>query len=313
MYIFSGITGANTKIPCGYSTLDSMMILTGSTSHALGSRLAAALGAPTVDAEIRRFPDKEAYVRILSDVSGRDVCLVQNLYPDEGIVEFILLCDALREAGARNIIGVVPYFGYARQDRIFNPGEAVSARAVARIVEPSIDDLITVDLHKSDNLSFFSIPTAEISAAASIGAFFKARAMECPLVVSPDKGAAQRAETVASVMGCDWTFLNKKRLDAQTVVIDVGDTAVEGRDVLIVDDIISTGGTVARAATLLKERGAQRVYVACTHGLFADDARAKIVQAGCDELFSTDTLENDAETVSIAGALATELKKRLQK
>ena len=281
-----------------------MFIVGGSASKALSVALAAEMGIKLAQIEIRQFPDGDRYVRILDDLKGEDVLLVQTTHPDEKLVELLLIQDALREMGVRRIITVIPYYGYARQDRLFRKGEAVSARAVARVIEMQSDAVVLVDVHSELLFDYFSIPVVHVSSMYEIGKFLKEQGVD--VVVAPDKGAMNRARIAAEVVGCRWDYLEKVRIDGSNVRIAPKNLDVSGMRVAIVDDIISTGGTIATATEQMKSQGAESVIAVCTHGLFSGNAMERL--RVCDAVYSCDTLESKRSSVSVAPAIAKELR-----
>jgi len=282
-----------------------MMVLGGSTSKSLAMDLANVLSLEYVQAHTKRFPDGEAYVRIERETLDKEVVLVQNTYPDGNLVELLLLLDAARGLGADKITCVIPYFGYARQDRRFNPGEALSAKVMLRHLEMEMDRLLTIDLHKPDVLEWFArAPAKDLRAAPAIGGYFGDYGID--LVLGPDKGAAMRAEEVAKIIGCESDHLEKTRLSGTEVMIAPSHIGAKGKTVLIVDDIISTGGTIVAACNELKRLGASKVYAACTHGLFTGGAVERL-KGACDIVVSTNTLESEVSKISVAKVVAQEL------
>lgn len=282
-----------------------MMILGGSTSKSLAEDLAKVLGLEYVQATTKRFPDGEGYVRIERETLEKEVVLVQNTYPDSNLVELLLLLDAARGLGAEKVTCVIPYFGYARQDRRFNPGEALSAKVMLRHLEMEMDRLLTIDLHKPDVLEWFArAPAKDLKAAPAIGEYFMDHGID--LVLGPDKGAVQRASEVANVIGCESDHLQKVRLSGTEVEITPSQVDARGKAVLIVDDIISTGGTIIAASNELKRLGARKVYASCTHGLFTGGAVDKL-SGVCDLVVSTNTLESEVSKISVAKVVAKEL------
>ena len=281
-----------------------MYIVGGSASKALSAALAAEMGLKLAQIEIKRFPDGDAYVRILDDLKGEDVVVVQTTHPDEKLIELFLIQDALREMGVGRIITVVPYYGYARQDRLFQKGEAVSARAMARMIEMQSDAVVLVDVHSTLLLGYFSVPVIHVSSMHPIGEFLKSEGVQ--MVIAPDKGAVERARTAAEVVGCQWDHLEKVRIDGSNVRIAPKNLDVNGMKVAIVDDIISTGGTIATAAEQLKSQGAASVIAVCTHGLFSGNAMERL--RVCDAVYSCDTLESKRSSISVASAISAELK-----
>jgi len=275
-----------------------MKVLCGSTSKSLATDLANRLGTKCIQAITKRFPDGECYVRIEEEGLDKEIVIVQNTYPDSSLVELFLLQDAARGLGAEKITTVVPYLGYGRQDRRFNPGEALSAQVMLKHLAVDTDRLFTIDLHKPDILRWFTKPgSKDLTATTAIGNYFAKS--EVDLVLAPDKGASQRAAEVAHVLGCANDHLTKTRLSGSEVVIQPSRLDVKGKTVLIVDDIISTGGTIIAATNELKRIGAKRVYAVCTHGLFIGGALDKLKKV-CDQVVSTNTLENEVSEISVA-------------
>jgi ribose-phosphate pyrophosphokinase len=252
----------------------------------------------------KRFPDGELYVRVGGRLEGEDVVLVQSTRTDRDVVELLLLEDAVREAGAQKLFLVVPYFGYARQDRRFFPGEPVSSRSLARHAAIDADAIVTVDLHSPGILPSFGKPAFEASGIPAIARRLKERPVD--LLVSPDKGGIDRVKRMASILDRPWIALEKKRIDSERVELYLPSELpidLNGKFVVILDDVISTGGTVVEAAKLLKRRGVGAITAACTHGLFLKDAFERI-KAVTDDLYSTDTLDNPAEKASVAPDIA---------
>ena len=284
------------------STADNMRIVGGSASRRLAGALAESLEAPISEVEVARFPDGECYVRIENDLDGQDVVIVQTAWPDPNIVELMLLQDAVREMRASSVTTVVPYFGYARQDKKFKEGEPISARALARAIRSQTDRFLTVDVHAAGVMSWFDgMPALSVSAHAEIGMFLRERDIE--LVLSPDEGRWENAKHVADAVGCEADFLVKERLDGENVMMTPKSLGAGGRRVAIVDDIISTGGTIVKASEQLRKQGAESIIAMCTHGVFAGNAIPKLKTA-CDEVHSTDTIENPTTSVTVAPEIA---------
>jgi len=280
-----------------------MYIIGGTASESIAKDLCKELKAPYLKNISKRFPDGELYIRILEDISKEHVIIVQTTHPDQNIIELFLLQDALKEAGARKITVVIPYFGYARQDQQFNKGEPISAKAIAELISSKADKVITVDPHKEYILDFFTIPAVSCSAVPKLDQYLNKK-KNIDLVLAPDKGALERAKQASKIIGCELDYMEKTRIDGKTVRIEPKNLNVLNKNVAIIDDIISTGGTMAKSIKQLKKQGAKKVYVACTHGLFAGDAIQKLKAAGCDEIISTDTIQSDYSKVKIASCLA---------
>lgn len=268
----------------------------------LASELAKNLGATLASVESKRFPDDECYVRIEDDLDGEEVVIVQTAWPDKNIIELLLLQDAAREFEVASITTVVPYFGYARQDKKFKEGEPVSARALARSIQLQSDEFLTVDVHAPSVITWFdSIPAKNVSAHPEVGAFL--RRQEIEMVLSPDEGRWENAKRVASVAGCEADFLVKERLDGEAVRVTPKSLDVSGKKVAIVDDIISTGGTIVKASEQLRAHGAVGIIAVCTHGVFSSDAVSRLRKA-CNDVYTTDTIENPATAITVAPQVA---------
>ncbi len=282
-----------------------MHVIGGPASTALAERISRELGnVPFGIPFSKRFPDGELYIRIGGRMTGEDVVLVQSSRTDQDLIELLLLAEAIREAGSRRLVIVVPYFGYARQDRSFFPGEPVSARAMTRHLELDADAVVTVDLHSPLTLQGFTKPVFEASGIPAIARLLRERPVD--LLVSPDKGGVGRVRRLAELLDKPWMALEKRRIDSDHVELALPASVpvdLEGKQTVIVDDVISTGGTIVEAAKLLRRQRVRAVSAACTHGLFLRDAFERI-KAVTDELFSTDTLVNPAEKASVAPDIA---------
>ncbi len=287
-----------------------MHVIGGSASTDLAERISRELGnAPFGVPFLKRFPDGELYLRVGGNFQNEDVVIVQSTRTDEDLLELLLLQDAVREGGARRSFVVVPYFGYARQDRRFFPGEPISSRALARHVELDADMVVTVDLHSPLTLGHFRKPSFEASAIPAFARQLRQRPVD--VLVSPDKGGADRVRRLAEILGRPWFALEKKRIDSEHVELRLPDAlgvSFTGKHVTIFDDVISTGGTIVEAARLLRQNGAAAITTACTHGLFLRDAFERI-KAVADDIYATDTLHNGAQKVSVAPDIARLLEK----
>tara|TARA_B100000287_G_scaffold175752_1_gene165747 strand:+ start:90 stop:1019 length:930 start_codon:yes stop_codon:yes gene_type:complete len=305
-----------------------MPVLSGASGGEIAEILAPLLGMEHVSLESRRFPDGEAYVRVplnsIEDVRSEDVVLVSNTYPDSGIIQTILLLGAIRDVrkgdlsnlkgeleGEEDDVGpglylAIPYYGYARQDKRFSAGESVSARVIADIVSEFCDGMTILDLHAPEVLEGFDLPVEFVSSMPEIADSLQQRVVP-DFILSPDKGAISRASEVASLVGCEFSYLEKTRIDAHTIEHTPKDLDVSGKIVAIVDDMISTGGTICRASDALRRQGAKEVHAACTHGLFTGGALSRLANH-VDGVYTTDSLPNPRASVSAAPALARGLK-----
>jgi len=279
-----------------------MYVIGGTASKTVAEDLSKEIHASLAKTISKRFPDDELYIRILDDVSGEDVIIVQTTYPDSNIVELFLLQNAVREAGAKEVTVVTPYLGYGRQDKKFGDGEPISAKAIASLISLNADKVVTVDPHKQHILDFFTIPAFSCSAVPELAIYLKEKDID--MVLAPDKGALDRAKQASSIIDCDFDYMEKTRIDGATVEIKPKNLEAQNKNVAIIDDIISTGGTMAKSIKELKKHGAKKIFVACTHGLFAAEAVKKLVSAGCNEIISTDTIKSDFSKVKIAPCIS---------
>lgn len=288
-----------------------LMIIQGSASPKLSGRIAKELGAHLSKPELKRFPDGELYVRLTEEPRGREAVVVQSLRPpqDENLFELLLLLDTARDLGAKKVVAVIPYFCYARQDRRFKPGEAISLKTIIKLIEEtSPDEIITVDIHEDPSLNYFSVPVKNLTAMPLLGKYLSGIDLKNPVMIGGDQGSEKRAEMVAMELGVDHDYLVKERITPTTVVMRPKRLDVSGRDVIIVDDIISTGSTVVEAAKVLRRQGAKRVYAACTHPVLVGNAIEKLRKAGVEKIIATDTIEREVSLVTVAPLIAKALR-----
>ncbi|MCL7415651.1 MAG: ribose-phosphate diphosphokinase [ANME-2 cluster archaeon] len=277
-----------------------MKVIGGPSSQLLASRVASALGCELAVCEFKTFPDNEMYIRILDDI-GPEAVIVQSTATDSDFMALLQLIDACSTAKRTHV--VIPYMGYARQDKIFKKGEALSARAIARTIEA--DNVITVNIHENSVLDHFKCNAININAAPLIGQYIRdIDQFHQPVILAPDQGAKELAASAAEELGIDYDYLEKKRLSGDTVKVKPKNLDVRDRDVVILDDIVSTGGTMAEAVRLLREQGAADVYVACIHPVLAGSAILKMYQSGVMDVITTDTIEKAVSRISVAPLLA---------
>lgn len=287
-----------------------LLIIGGSASQKLAAKVAWDLGENLRPIETRRFPDGERYIRIKGEVPKEVVVIQSTGYPqDENLMELFLLLKNLKSLGVERTRVVIPYFGYGRQERRFKSGEAVSAVIVAELLEAAgASEIYSINLHEKNIKEFFNIPVHEISAMPMIANYINEQ-IDDPMIIGPDKGALGFAEEISGILKCDCDYLEKIRISPEKVEMKPKNLDVQGRDVVIIDDIISTGGTIVSASRILNDLGAKKVFVGCVHPILVEDALLKIFAAGVDDVFATDTLKSDVSTISVAPLLAGYLKK----
>jgi ribose-phosphate pyrophosphokinase len=276
-----------------------MKVVAGKSSPLLAKRIAEKLGCELAKTTYKVFPDGELYVRV-EGVEDETV-VVQSINSNEDLVQLMLIFDAVANT---DITAVIPYMGYARQDRAFNEGEAVSIRAVAKLIESYADRVITVNIHSEKAKSHFK-KLVDVDAMPLIGEYYKGKEV---VMVSPDLGSLNRVKVASSYAGCEFDYLEKRRISAEKVEIKPKSLDVKGRDVVIVDDIISTGGTIVEATKVLKNLGAKSVECACIHAVLAGDALNRLFNAGVKRVIATDTIEKSISAISVADAIVSALK-----
>jgi ribose-phosphate pyrophosphokinase len=281
-----------------------LKIIGGPASQLLASRTARALGTEPVLCEFNRFPDGELYLRVADEIENENVTLIQSTPTDSDFVSLLQLIDACE--GAKELNVVIPYMGYARQDKKFKSGEPISARAVARCI--NADRIFTVNIHEKSVLEHFPAPARNLDAAKLLGEYITGFGLENPILVAPDEGAECLIKNVASGPGFDYDHLQKTRLSGDTVVIKTKSVDVTGRHVVLVDDMIATGGTMAESIRMFREQGAADVYIACVHPVLARNAALRLFNAGVKDIIATDTLEKAESRLSVAPIIADALK-----
>lgn len=308
-----------------------MVVVSGSNAQQVAEQLALALNWDHVQLEARRFPDTEGYIRIpeeqIEAIRKEPVVVVSNTFPDAGIVETLLMLKAIsdvRKGSLENLRGIepqrmenigpgvylaVPYFGYSRQDKRFKPGEVISARAIADMLATQCDGLTVLDLHAPQVLENLDIPVAFTSAMPELANHLQSE-VKPDFILSPDKGAIDRASQVAQLIDCEFSYLEKTRIDAHTIIHKAKDLDVQGKVVAIVDDMIATGGTICRAADALRSQGATEVHAACSHGLFTGGAIRRLTQF-VDGVHATGSLANPRSVIDAGEALARGVRKLL--
>jgi ribose-phosphate pyrophosphokinase len=273
-------------------------------SRTLGARIAEILGAGLAETRFSRFPDGE--ISLQTGPLDDTTVVVGSLLSGDTLVELLLLIDACHRS---EVLLVVPYLGYARQDREFRPGEPVSARAMARALSTGVSRVVTVNVHKDTVLSHFTVPASQVTLEAEIGDYIATLGLDDPLILAPDTGAVPFAAAVASRGGWETDHLEKTRVSGTEVKMESLKRDPWKGDVVLVDDIISTGGTLATAARMLLGQGARGVHAVCVHGLFAGTALSLLRSAGIGQIAASDTVEGPESRYSAAGPIARALSR----
>ena len=286
------------------------MVIGGNSSQDLGRKIAKKLKAAYVNTSTRTFPDGESKITIKNIPKKKIIVVVQSTFPpvDSNLLHLLSIVSQARKYSSK-IYAVIPYLGYARQDREFLNGEIITVSVVGKMLKSvGTKKVIVVDIHSKLALKQLGISSENVSAVSKLANYIKKLKLKDPLVVSPDQGGKERANEFASVLKTDFIALKKHR-DRTTGKINIitSKVSVKDRDLILVDDMISTGGSIIKAAQFLKKQKCRRLYVACTHGLFVNEAEKKIKQAGVTQIISTNTIPSSSSKVDVSKILAESL------
>ena len=264
-----------------------------SSSKDLAKSIAEQLGTTVGKCDVHHFADGEILVEIGESVRGKDVFIVQSTSNPvtENLMEILVLADALKRASAKEVTGIMPYFGYARQDRQAKPRQPITSRLVADLLTVAgVTRVVTIDLHAAQIQGFFDIPVDEMQALPLICKYFKNKNIEDLCIVSPDHGGATRARKMSELLDCPIAIIDKRRPkpNIAEVMGIIGD--VSGKNCILIDDMIDTAGTIVAGASVLKEKGAKDVYIACTHGVLSGPAIQRLNDCVAKEVVITDTI-----------------------
>ena len=281
-------------------------VIGGNASRDLAKRIARRLKATYVGTQTKVFPDGESKITFGRIPKKSTVIVVQSTYPpvDTNLLQALSIISEARKSSSK-IYAIIPYMGYARQDKQFLGGEVITMSIVAKMIKMAgAKKAIFVDIHSKTALNHFKIPKENVSAIPELAKYFKKMKLTNPLVVSPDLGGSLRAKKFASLLNTDFVALKKSR-DRNTGKVQIRSSKadVRGRDLVVIDDIISTGGSVVKATQFLKRQKCKRVFVACTHGLFIGDAVKKIKKAGVSQIISTNTIPGNTSKVDVSGVI----------
>ncbi len=294
-----------------------LKLIAGNANPILAQQISQNLGIELSEAKIGRFSDGEIQVKIIDSVRGSDCYIIQPTCApvNENIMELLVIADALKRASARRITAVIPYYGYARQDRKAEPRVPITSKLIANLITASgINRVLTMDLHARQIQGFFDIPVDHLYARPVLFQYFKDLNLDNPIVVSPDAGGVERARAFAKLLNADLAIVDKRRPRPNEAAIMniIGD--VKGRNAIILDDMIDTGGTLTKVANAIKDAGAVTVYAAASHGVLSGEAIEKIKNSALQEVVITDSIVHDKDLpkikiLSVASLLAEAIKK----
>jgi len=284
-------------------------IIPGPASRGLGEKLANELHAEITPVFLKTFPDGESYIRFeKQNLKGEDAVIVQTTSPpqDQRLLQLMLMADNAKDLEARSITAIVPYFAYSRQDKRFIPGEAFSIKTIIKLLENcGVAKIISLNAHNPAVLKNFNVPVLDLSAIPLLAEYFKAKKLvQNPLSLSMGKKALSVAQEADNILHGGYDYVASKR-DVVTgnVTLEDKPLPVKNRDVIIFDDIISSGGTMAKAVKLVKDKGAQKVYAACVHPILMGDSYKRIIENGAEEIVGTDAVPSPVSKVSIVPLL----------
>ena len=282
-------------------------MISGSSSEDLAKKVAKKLRANLIKSQLKIFPDGESKITLNEKPQKNKIIVIQSTYPpvDEKLIQTLAIISKAKEYGTEVIV-IIPYMGYARQDREFLPGEVITMKVIANLFKSvGTSKIIVVDIHSLLGLKYFKIKTKNVSAIPDLAKYISKLKLKNPLVVSPDKGGKDRAKEFARILNMEYIFLDKER-NRKTGKVKIKSTnfdQIAGRDLILVDDMISTGGSIIKATEFLKKQKCNRVFVACTHALLRNDAENKIKKAGVTKIISTNTIPGNTSLVDISGTI----------
>jgi len=291
-----------------------MIIVPGPASQELGRRIAELLNLKIVPIEFKRFPDGESYIRFDGEVENEDVVIVQTTGPpqNENLIQLLLMADTANDLKAKTIVAVVPYFAYARQDQRFRPGEAFSVKTIVTLFKTcGIKKIFTVNSHNPAILKTLQVPIEDLSAISLLAEYFKNKGFDRAFSLALGKKGMATAVEADKILRGGYGYISTRR-DRITGKVTIEEKAlpVKGRDVIIFDDIISSGGTMVKAVAWTRKQGARTVHAACVHPLLMGDAENRILQSGADSIVGTDSVPSHISVVSVAPLIAEALVKR---
>ena len=291
-----------------------MKIISGTAHPQLAKDIAKVMGLPLCDATVNTFPDGESFVQIKESIRGADAFIIQPTCPptNHNLMELLVMVDAVRRASASRITAVIPFYGYARQDRKDKPRVPITSKLVANLLTAAgVNRVLTMDLHAAQIQGFFEIPVDHLHSVPVLVKHLKAnyvKDMKNLVVVSPDIGGVKNAKSYANILGTELAIVAKQRISATEVDAHAVIGNVQGKDVLMVDDMTESGGTLCAAAKILKEHGAARIFAGVSHGVLTDAARERLANSSIECLLTSDSVPmaygDRVDTVSIAPLFA---------
>ena len=288
--------------------LSKLSVIAGKSSEEVARKLSRKLKANFVKSQVRVFADGESKITLSGNISKKKSIVIQSIYPpvDTNLIQALSLISKAKETSSE-VIAVIPYMGYARQDREFLPGEIVTMKVLGKLFKGAgASKIIAVDIHSMIGFKHFSIKTKNVSAIPELVRYFKKLSLKNPLVVSPDQGGKERAKEFAKELGSEYIALEKKR-DRKTGKVQIKTKNLDdvtNRDLILVDDMISTGGSIVKATQFLKKQKCKKVYVACTHALLMNDAEKRIRKAGVTKIISANTIPGKTSIVDISNTIS---------
>lgn len=288
--------------------MSKLSIIAGKSSEDIARKLSRRIKANFVESQIRVFEDGESKITLSGKISKKKSIIVQSIYPpvDTNLIQALSLISKAKEISSE-VIAVIPYMGYARQDREFLPGEIVTMKVLDKLFKGAgASKIIVIDIHSMIGLKHFSIKAKNVSAIPELVRYVKKLRLKNPLVISPDHGGKERAKEFAKKLGTEYIALEKKR-DKKTGKVQIKTknlNEVANRDLILVDDMISTGGSIVKAAQFLKKQKCKKIYVACTHALLINNAEIKIKKAGITEIISSNTIPGKTSIVDVSETIA---------
>jgi len=290
-----------------------MKLVPGPASTELAIKVSGILGLRLTNLEHKTFPDGESYFRYVDSVENEDVVIFQGTHPpqDKHILQLCLLSSGAKDLCASSVVAAIPYLAYAKQDKRFKEGEVVSIDAVLNILKQSgVDKILTVNIHAPWIIDRSPVPIENLDAIGILASYITQMNLKNPIILAPGKKGEEMSAAAAKVLNADYgTIKTKRDINTGAVEVSLEDVNVKGRDVIVVDDMISTGGTIVKSVNALKSAGARRILVGCVHAIMVNDADKKIISSGADTIVATDTVPNKYAFVSVAGLLAESLRK----